>query len=207
MFVTFEGPDGSGKTTALEKLIEWLNSENIHPIVTREPGSSISKENEKIRELIVDPNSELTDMVEAILFSADRRLHLEKLIWPSLKENKLVLCDRYFDSTFAYQGVGRGLGIDKMIKLQDVITEKTYPDFTFYFDLSVEESIARVDARGEKNRLDAEGKTFVERVHKGYHEVIKKFPERFIIIDASKDQDEVFEQLRNEFNNKILQKF
>ena len=204
MFITFEGPDGSGKTTALEKLIEWLNSKNIHPVVTREPGSSISKENEKIRELIVDPKSELTDMVEAILFSADRRLHLEKLIWPSLKENKLVLCDRYFDSTFAYQGVGRGLGIEKMIRLQDVVTEKTYPNFTFYFDLPVEESIARVNSRGDKNRLDAEGKSFVEKVHSGYHQLIKMFPERFIVIDATKNPEEVFEQVKQKFQEIII---
>lgn len=204
MFITFEGPDGSGKTTALEKLIEWLNSKNIHPVVTREPGSSISKENEKIRELIVDPKSELTDMVEAILFSADRRLHLEKLIWPSLKENKLVLCDRYFDSTLAYQGVGRGLGIEKMIKLQDVVTEKTYPNFTFYFDLPVEESIARVNSRGDKNRLDAEGKSFVEKVHSGYHQLIKMFPERFIVIDATQNPEEVFEQVKKKFQEIII---
>lgn len=203
MFITFEGPDGSGKTTALEKLIEWLNSQNIHPVVTREPGSSVSKENEQIRELIVNPESELTDMVEAILFSADRRLHLEKLIWPSLKENKLVLCDRYFDSTFAYQGVGRGLGIDKMIRLQDVVTEKTYPDFTFYFDLPVEESISRVNSRGDKNRLDAEGKSFVEKVHKGYHELIERFPKRFIVIDATKNPEEVFEEVKQKFQNII----
>lgn len=204
MFITFEGPDGSGKTTALQGLIKYLDENKIEYVLTREPGSTVSKENEKIRELIVSPDSELTDMTEAILFSADRRLHLEKLIWPALKENKLVICDRYFDSTFAYQGNGRGLGIEKMIKLQDVITEQTYPDVTLYFDLPVEESIRRVDSRGEKNRLDAEGKNFVKKVHEGYHQVIKMFPERMEIIDASKTPEEVLGQVIEVFKKRIL---
>ena len=206
MFITFEGPDGSGKTTALEKLVEFVKSKGVDFVLTREPGSSVSKENEQIRELIVSNKSQITPMVEAILFAADRRLHLEKLIWPALKENKLVLCDRYFDSTFAYQGSGRGLGIDKMIHLQENITENTYPDLTFYFDLPVEESIRRVDSRGDKNRLDSEGKSFVERVHKGYHDVIKRWPERFVVIDATKSPEEVFNQVKDVFEKRILNK-
>lgn len=204
MFITFEGPDGSGKTTALQGLIKYLDENKIEYVLTREPGSTVSKENEKIRELIVSPDSELTDMTEAILFSADRRLHLEKLIWPALKENKLVICDRYFDSTFAYQGNGRGLGIEKMIRLQDVVTEKTYPDVTLYFDLSVEESIRRVDSRGEKNRLDAEGKNFVKKVHEGYQKVIEMFPDRMEVIDASLSPENVLEQVIHIFKKRIF---
>lgn len=204
MFITFEGADGSGKTTALQKLVEYLNAKHVNFVLTREPGSTISKENEKIRELIVSNESHLSDMAEAILFSADRRLHLERLIWPALKEGKHVLCDRYFDSTFAYQGAGRGLGIDKMIELQDVITEKTYPDLTFYFDLPVEESVRRVNSRGDKNRLDNEGVEFVKKVHDGYHELIKRWPQRFVVIDASKTPDEVFEQVKKEFEKRVL---
>lgn len=203
MFITFEGPDGSGKTTALHKLVDYLQFKGANFVLTREPGSAVSKENQKIRELIVSNETVLSDMAEAILFAADRRLHLERLIWPSLKEGKIVICDRYVDSTYAYQGAGRGLGIDKMIELQELITEKTYPTFTFYFKLPVEEALKRVDTRGEKNRLDNESIEFVKRVHDGYDEIIKRWPERFIIIDASKSPEEVFAQVKQEFEKRV----
>ena len=206
MFITFEGPDGSGKTTILHMIEEYLKKENIEFISTREPGSKISKENIKIREIIVSPESELSNMAEAILFSADRRIHLEKLIWPAQKNKKIILCDRYFDSTFAYQGEGRGLGIDKMIELQDIVTEKTYPDLTIYFDLSIEESIERVNKRGEKNRLDKEGINFVKLVHQGYKKLIDKFPERFQVVDASQEPQKVFEQTKKIIMNFINKK-
>jgi len=116
----------------------------------------------------------------------------------------MVLCDRYFDSTFAYQGKARGLGIDKMINLNENITDNTYPDLTFYFDLPVEDSIERVNARGDKNRLDEEGEEFVKNVHAGYHELIKRFGDRYVVIDASKSKEEVFEQVVKLFNEKVL---
>lgn len=204
MFITFEGPDGSGKTTALDKLVEILKQKNIDFVLTREPGSKhISKTNEAIRELIVGAGNDMTDMTEAILFAADRRLHLEKVIWPALKENKLVLCDRYFDSTFAYQGKARGLGIDKMINLNENITDNTYPDLTIYFDLPPEESIRRVNNRGEKNRLDKEGEKFVRKVHHGYHELIERYKNRYRVVDASKSKEEVLDQVIDIFKKEV----
>lgn len=206
MFVTFEGPDGSGKTTALESLKKKLKEKEIEYILTREPGAFNSAVNHQIRDIIVDNKSDITPMVEVILFSADRRLHLEKLIWPALKEEKLVISDRYFDSTFAYQGKARGLGLEKMIKLQELITDETFPTYTFYFDLPVDESINRINKRAEKNRLDNEGRDFFSKVHEGYKELIKKYPERFIVIDASKGPKEVFNQVWKEFKTKVLSK-
>lgn len=204
MFITFEGPDGSGKTTALNSLVKLLKEKSIDFVLTREPGSRhISKTNEAIRELIVGAGNDMTNMTEAILFAADRRLHLEKVIWPALKENRIVLCDRYFDSTFAYQGKARGLGIDKMIDLNDNITDKTYPDLTIYFDLSPEESIRRVNARGEKNRLDKEGEQFVKNVHLGYHELINRFKNRYRIVDATKSKEEVLQQVIDIFKKEV----
>ena len=204
MFITFEGPDGSGKTTALDNLVKLLKEKNIDFILTREPGSKhISKTNEAIRELIVGAGNDMTNMTEAILFAADRRLHLEKLIWPALKAKKMVLCDRYFDSTFAYQGKARGLGIDKMIDLNDNITDKTYPDLTIYFNLPPKESIKRVNSRGQKNRLDKEGEKFVRNVHIGYHELIKHFKKRYRVVDATQSKEKVLEQVINIFKKDV----
>lgn len=197
MFITFEGPDGSGKSTALSSLVEFLKGQNVDFILTREPGSETSKEAKKIREIILDPANDITPMTEAILYAADRRLHLEKLIWPALKQNKLVLCDRYLDSTLAYQGAGRKLGISNMLSLQEIITEKTFPDLTLFFDIKPEQSEARVTSRDEdKDRLELAGKEFHKRVYEGYQELVKMFPERIKVIDASLSKDEVFAQVK-----------
>lgn len=197
MFITFEGPDGSGKSTALSSLVEFLKGQNVDFILTREPGSETSKEAKKIREIILDPANDITPMTEAILYAADRRLHLEKLIWPALKQNKLVLCDRYLDSTLAYQGAGRKLGISNMLSLQEIITEKTFPDLTLFFDIKPEQSEARVTSRDEdKDRLELAGKEFHKRVYEGYQELVKMFPKRIKVIDASLSKDEVFEQVK-----------
>ena len=204
MFVTFEGPDGSGKTTALKKLVAILKKQNLNFILTREPGAPLSIVNKKIRRMIVDNKSLITPMTEAILFSAERNLHLDKLIIPALKAKKIVLCDRYFDSTFAYQGAGRKLGIEKMIKLQEIVTNSFYPNYTFYFDISVDEAIKRVNNRGKKNRIDNEDRAFAQRVHDGYKKVIKMYPGRFIVIDASQSEAKVFEQVIKAFNQKII---
>ena len=206
MFITFEGPDGSGKTTILNRLIKDLNKQDLDFVLTREPGAPTTKLNKKIREIIIDNESIMTPMTEAILFSADRRFHLDKLIIPSLNKGKIVLCDRYFDSTFAYQGAGRGLGIDKMINLQENITDNFYPHLTFYFDVSINEAIKRVESRGKKNRLDNESKEFMERVHKGYKEVIKRDPKRFVIIDANKNFKDVYAQVLIQFTKRVINK-
>lgn len=196
MFITFEGPDGSGKTTALSSLVDFLKQNNIEFILTREPGSATSNEAKKIREIILDPANDITPMTEAILYAADRRLHLEKLIWPALKQNKLVLCDRYLDSTLAYQGSGRQLGIKEMLSLQEIVTEKTFPDLTIFFDISPEESEKRVDARAPKDRLELAGKEFHQRVYDGYKQVVAMFPERIKTIDATQSKEDVLEQVK-----------
>lgn len=204
MFITFEGTDGSGKSTALNKIADYLQENNINFVLTREPGTKISKENELLRELIVSMDSKLSDMSEALLFSADRRLHLEKLIWPSLKEGKLVICDRYIDSTFAYQGNGRGLGIEKMIELQEIVTDKTYPDLTIYFDVSPSISQQRVTSRGEINRMEVGGVEFAQKVYDGYQKLVKMFPQRIRVVDASKSPEEVFNQVKTIFEQEVL---
>ncbi len=196
MFITFEGPDGSGKSTALASLVKFLKSQKIDFVLTREPGSETSKEAKKIRDIILDPKNEITPMTEAILYAADRRLHLEQLIWPALQKGRLVICDRYLDSTLAYQGFGRKLGFQKMLSLQKVITENTFPDLTIFFDISPERAMGRVDARSSKDRLEMAGQDFHVRVYKGYKKIVSKFPERIKVVDATKSKKEVLDQVK-----------
>ena len=197
MFITFEGPDGSGKTTTVNMLAEFLKEEDINFLLTREPGSKHSKVSKKIRKIIIDPENNISDMAEALLFAADRRMHLDNIIIPALEEGKVVLCDRYIDSSLAYQGSGRRLGILEIKKINDIATENKYPDLTIFFDISLKDSEKRVDKRAApKDRMELAGREFHQRVYDGYQEVIKMFPERIKVIDASKPKEEVFEQVK-----------
>ena len=199
MFITFEGPDGSGKTTALNTLVDYLKSQGIEFILTREPGSELSKESRAIREILINPENNIPAMAEAILFSADRRIHLEQVIWPALKENKIVLCDRYVDSSLAYQGAGRKLGIEEIKTINEVATNKTYPDLTVFFDITPEQSAARIEKRGgqEHDRMELAGQDFHKRVYEGYQTVIKMFPNRFEVVDATMPREKVFETVKD----------
>jgi len=114
------------------------------------------------------------------------------------------LCDRYFDSSFAYQGYARGLGLDKIIELNENISDSTFPDLTVYFDITTEQAFSRVDARGNKNRLDKESKDFREKVIEGYHKLIKRYPKRYRIIDAGKSPAEVFDQVKDLFDKEVF---
>lgn len=196
MFITFEGCDGSGKTTTLKKLHKFLKTLPINFILTREPGGANSEESSQIRKIILNNHSQITDMTEAILYSADRRLNLEKNIWPALNDKKIVLCDRYIDSSFAYQGYGRQLGFEKIKMLQDLITEKTYPDLTIFFDVPPTVAQTRVNQRKSKDRLEQTDEAFKKRVYDGYQAIIKKFPERFVVIDASLTKKAVFDKVK-----------
>ncbi len=196
-FITFEGPDGSGKTTALVGLNKYLsnNYPNLKYIFTREPGGTENPEAEKIRKIILDKENTIDDKSEALLYAAARRLHLEQTVWPALKKKELVLCDRYIDSSLAYQGAGRGLGLEWVKRINDIATDKTWPDLTLFFDITPEESMKRTDERAPKDRLELAGKQFHEKVYKGYHEIIKQFPNRIKVIDASQNKEKVLEDV------------
>ena len=196
MFITFEGPDGSGKSTALKSLTELFDEMKIKYILTREPGSPHSEESKKIREIITNKDSKLPNITEALLFAADRRMHLDNIINPALAEGKIVLCDRYIDSSLAYQGAGRQIGIDVVKQINELATEKQWPDLTIFFDIKPLDSEKRVDERAEKDRLELAGKDFHGRVYDGYMEVLKMFPERIISVDASRSREEVFEEVK-----------
>ena len=194
MFITFEGGEGAGKSTAIKRIVEKLTSEGYEIVLTREPGGTPIAE--EIRNVILDKkNTAMDPRTEALLYAASRRQHLVEKVIPALKEGKLVLCDRFLDSSLAYQGGARGIGIDTVYNMNLFATEGMLPDLTILFDIKPEEGLARIAANSQRevNRLDVEKLTFHNKVRDSFHELAKQFPERFVIVDASKTPDEVFE--------------
>ncbi|MBQ6731089.1 MAG: dTMP kinase [Bacilli bacterium] len=192
MFITIEGPEGSGKTTAVDAAVKELEKMGYQIVRTREPGGTPISE--QIRNVILDKNNTAMDKrTEALLYAASRRQHLVEKVWPALKEGKIVVCDRYLDSSLAYQGGARGLGIDNILNVNNFATEGTFPDLTLLFDLQPEVGLARIAANSnrEVNRLDLEKLEFHTKVRDTFLELAKRYPERFVIIDASQSREEV----------------
>lgn len=163
-------------------------------MLTREPGGiGIS---EKIRNIILDPeNNTMDDRTEALLYAASRRQHLIEKILPALDDGKIVLCDRFIDSSLAYQGYARGIGMDLVYSLNLFAIDKHLPDMTIFIDCDPEVGLSRVLSRGEKDRLELAGDTFHKRVYEGYKEVIKQFPDRIKVVDGNRDIQSVFEDV------------
>ena len=194
LFITFEGGEGSGKSTVLKEVAKRLESEGYQTVLTREPGGTPIAE--QIRGVILDKgNTAMDPRTEALLYAASRRQHLVEKVWPALKEGKLVLCDRYLDSSLAYQGGARNLGIDAVLGINLFATEGTYPDLTLLFDIEPELGMKRIAANAsrEVNRLDLEKMEFHRGVRATFHELAKRYADRFVIIDASKTLEEVIE--------------
>lgn len=205
MFITFEGPDGSGKSTVIKAVYEKLLKDNFDVLLTREPGGTPIAE--KIRDIILDnSNTALDARTEALLYAASRRQHLVEKIWPALKEGKIVLCDRFIDSSLAYQGGGRNLGVENVLNINLFATENTYPNISLFFDVSPEIGLSRVnsDKKRVADRLDNENENFHDKVYETFKKIVANNKNRFIVIDASKPLDEVIENtyqiLKNELN-------
>ena len=193
-FITFEGGEGCGKSTVLKAIKERLESEGVSVVLTREPGGTPIAE--QIRNVIRDKgNTAMDGRTEALLYAASRRQHLVEKIWPALQEGKTVLCDRYLDSSLAYQGGARGLGIDEVLSINLFATEGTYPDLTLLFDLEPEQGLARIAANQnrEVNRLDLEKLDFHHQVRNNFLALAKRYPDRYVIIDASQPLADVIE--------------
>ena len=192
MFITLEGPEGSGKTTAVEAAVKRLQEMGYEIVRTREPGGTPIAE--QIRNVILDKgNTAMDPRTEALLYAASRRQHLVEKVWPALKEGKIVICDRYLDSSLAYQGGARGLGVDNILNINLFATENTWPDLTLLFDIKPELGLARINANADRevNRLDLEKLDFHNKVRDTFLELAKKYPDRFVIIDASQSREEV----------------
>ena len=194
LFITLEGPEGSGKSSAMAIVYERLIHEGFQIIRTREPGGTpISEE---IRNVLLDRKNTSMDLrTECLLFAASRRQHLVEKVWPALKEGKLVFCDRFLDSSLSYQGYARGLGIENVLNINLFATENTFPDLTLLFDLDPEIGLARIsdNEKREVNRLDVEKLEFHKKVREGYLKLAAMYPERIIVIDAAKPLKEVAE--------------
>ena len=194
LFVTFEGGEGSGKSTVLKQVNEILLSEGHSTLLTREPGGTPISE--QIRNVILDKaNTSMDPRTEALLYAASRRQHLVEKIWPALKEGKIVLCDRFLDSSLAYQGGARGLGMDEILEVNRYATDGQFPDITLFFDLDPSIGLQRIAANAgrEVNRLDLERMTFHEKVRASFQKLASLYPERYVTIDASQPLEKVVE--------------
>lgn len=192
--ISLEGPEGAGKTSVLEALIPVLEDRGVEVLTTREPGGVLI--GEKIREVILDPShTEMDPKTELLLYIASRRQHLVEKVLPALAAGKLVIMDRFIDSSVAYQGFGRGLDIDAIDWLNEFATDGLKPDLTLYFDIEVEEGLARiaVNSNREVNRLDMEGLDLHRKVRQGYLSLLEREGNRIEKIDASLPLDQVIE--------------
>ncbi|MBR2442292.1 MAG: dTMP kinase [Clostridia bacterium] len=193
-FITFEGCDGSGKSTQLRLLSEYLTKENVPHIFTREPGGG--KISEAIREILLSgKNMEMTDECEALLYAAARVQHLHDRVEPALSEGKLVICDRYVDSSLAYQAYARGLGEEFVSKINAFALEEYSPDVTVFIDLTPEAAFLRKHGADENDRLEQAGMAFHKRVYEGYKAVAKAYPNRVVCVDGNQTPNEIFEEV------------
>lgn len=191
-FITFEGGEGCGKTTLIEKLVVDLEKRGIKTFKTREPGGS--KISEEIRNVILNKeNTEMDYRTEALLYASSRRQHLVEIVLPAIEKGYLVICDRYLDSSLAYQGYARGLGIDEVYNINLYATQGILPDLTILIDQDPRIGLARI-ANNNRNtdRLDVEKISFHDNVRSGYLEVAKKFPERIKTINGERPLEDVY---------------
>lgn len=196
VFITFEGPEGAGKTTVIQEIHRRLADADRPVVLTREPGGI--RIAEKIRSIILDnAHSEMDARTEALLYAAARRQHLTEKVIPALAEGAIVLCDRFVDSSLAYQGYARGLGIDEVLAINEFAIQGLMPDHTIFFDITPEQGLARITASGtrEQNRLDNEALAFHKAVYEGYRIVRDRFSDRIVPVDASASLETVTENV------------
>lgn len=196
-FITLEGGEGAGKSTQKDHIVAWLLAHGKDVVQTREPGGTAISE--KIRQVLLDTrNAGLKPRTEALLVFAAREQHLQEVIRPSLLAGKVVICDRFTDASYAYQGGGRQLGADAIATLEKFVHDDLQPDITFLFDIPIDQGLSRVAGRGESDRIEQENIEFFERVQAVYKERAQSDPERFRVIDASMTPEQVWQQVKKE---------
>lgn len=195
-FITIEGGEGSGKTSLIKLLVNDFKEMNIDTLTSREPGGS--KIAEEIRSVILNvENTNMDYMTEALLYAASRKQHLEEIIKPAIENGKVVICDRYIDSSLAYQGWARGLGIDTVYDINMYATGGFLPDLTLFIDIPAEVGLERIKSNNrDVDRLDLEKISFHHKVREGYLKVAQMFPERIAIIDGNKPLEEVYKDIK-----------
>lgn len=190
--VVFEGGEGSGKTTQMTALQRWLEGRGVDVVVTREPGGTAI--GERIRELLLDPQSKAMDpKTEALLYASDRAQHVSEVIKPALEAGKIVVSDRFLDSSLAYQGLARGLGLDEIYDISKWATEDLVPDLVFYIKVDSKTGLERLE--GTTDRLESEDREFHERVSVAYRKLAKQFPDRFVVLDGTVDENTLHQEV------------
>lgn len=206
LFIVFEGGEGTGKTTAIESIYDWIQEKDLKCIKTREPGGI--KISEEIRQVILDKdNTKMDGRTEALLYAAARRQHLVEKVIPALNEGYVVLCDRFIDSSLAYQGFARGLGIDEVMSINKFAIGEYMPDLSILFDLESKIGLERISTSGEReiNRLDLEKIDFHEKVREGYNKVYKENRHRIVKINAEQSKENVLKEIKKILENKFFQ--
>lgn len=208
LFITIEGGEGSGKTTMIGRLSAYFQNHSIPYLLTREPGGIEIAE--KIRTVILDPKHTSMDArTEALLYAAARRQHLVERVEPALAEGLTVICDRFIDSSLVYQGLGRGIGMEEVWKINQFAIESRMPDLTLLLDIDPEVGMSRIMANGEReyNRLDMESLAFHRKVREGYRMIAEREPERVKVIDASKSPAQVEREMIRVLESAVLKDF
>ncbi|EDT73688.1 dTMP kinase [Clostridium butyricum] len=206
LFIVFEGGEGTGKTTAIESIYDWIQEKDLKCIKTREPGGI--KISEEIRQVILDKdNTKMDGRTEALLYAAARRQHLVEKVIPALNEGYVVLCDRFIDSSLAYQGFARGLGIDEVMSINKFAIGEYMPDLSILFDLEPKIGLERISTSGEReiNRLDLEKIDFHEKVREGYNKVYRENRDRIVRINAEQSKEGVLKEIKKILENKFFQ--
>lgn len=203
-FITLEGPEGAGKTTQVKLLSKTLSSVGIDHVITRDPGGTpLGKQ---IRRILLNPENPVEPMAELLLYQADRAQHVAEVILPSLKQGKMVICDRYIDSTMAYQGYGRNIDFALIEQLNQMSTGGLRPELTILFDIESADGLARLHPGGH-DRLEREAIEFHRSVRAGYLDLAKKEPERWRVLDATKALTSVQEDLRRIIYDRFAGKY
>jgi dTMP kinase len=201
-FITFEGGEGAGKTSILHSIVKRLEHLGYDVVTTREPGGIEIAE--KIRDIILNPlHTAMDGRTEALLYAAARRQHLVEKVFPALEQGKIVLCDRFIDSSLAYQGYARDLGIEEVFSINQFAIQNAMPDLTLFFDIEPQKGLERIAANEdrERNRLDLENIDFHEKVYEAYQLLVQRFPERIQVINA----DQTFEKVEEDSLSLITQ--
>lgn len=199
--ITFEGIDGSGKTTQINLLKKYLLAIGRDIVVLREPGGTVI--GEKIRDILLDKKNNIVPAAEALLYAASRAELVKEVIIPSLNDGKIVILDRFVDSSIVYQGYARGLGVEVVEEINNIAIDGLIPDLTVYLDIKPKDTLRRIDSRKDKDRLETEDVQFHEKVYEGYMNLIKSRPGRYFIIDATHDIDYIQKAIINEIRKII----
>lgn len=205
LFIVFEGGEGTGKTTAIESIYDWITEKGFKCIKTREPGGI--KIAEEIRQVILNKeNTKMDGRTEALLYAAARRQHLVEKVIPALENGHIVLCDRFIDSSLAYQGYARGLGMDEVMSINRFAIGEYMPDLSILFDLDPKIGLERINKSGERevNRLDLEKMEFHEKVREGYNKVYNNNKDRIVKINADQSRENIVNEIKKILSDRLL---